>query len=73
MKGKVSTGYTVRCGKCEAQHQLDNMSRKSEFHIQIEREGWRKTREYGWICPACRKFLLKTAWSDSANPFFSHR
>jgi hypothetical protein len=53
--GKITTEFTVWCGKCEVWWQESMSRNKTEFAEYIQKYGWRKTKEYGWVCPDCRK------------------
>lgn len=51
-RGRISVAYTVACGCWAKSSQLP---RKRLAIIAAERDGYRFTRKYGWLCPACQE------------------
>jgi hypothetical protein len=45
--GRIVLEKTCTCGKCE------RFQGGWEGADELRRNGWRLTREYGWICPDC--------------------
>jgi len=52
-KGHISVQHTVWCGVCNRWEQHDGP--KKECVDEWKREGWRRSRKFGWVCPACRR------------------
>lgn len=56
MKGKVFIDTTIYCGlgkqeNCEEYVQLSS----HKYAQEIRKSGWKRTKEYGWVCPECIK------------------
>ena len=56
-KGQISRETTVWCGLCSLWNTKPGTGNSSWWR----REGWRMTREHGWVCPGCRD-KLKAGW-----------
>lgn len=55
--GEITRTYTVWCGiNCEedTDYCSETMLRAAK---EFRRIGWRKTKQYGWICGRCAAFL----------------
>jgi hypothetical protein len=52
MTGRLSSEVTAWCGMC-GQWEYTNCSRKGPAARVARARGWVKTKEHGWICPAC--------------------
>ena len=54
-KGRIEYVAEAFCGKCEHSFlgvaPLGGHPTASEV---LRMEGWKQTREHGWVCPACR-------------------
>jgi hypothetical protein len=51
-RGSISTEYTVWCGLCAEWEQFACLRSKAQAAAEARREGWRHTKENGWICAA---------------------
>ncbi len=57
--------FGVECGMCKS-HAIEGIgtgdkyrhraTTRVEAHEALRREGWARTRAWGWICPKCDKF-----------------
>ena len=53
-RGDITTEYTFWCGieKCIDWYQFSSTN-KTDAIKEAKRNGWEKTKEFGWICPQC--------------------
>lgn len=51
-KGYISTEKTVWCGGCNEWRQ-DSANTNAQMARIANEIGWRKTKEFGWLCPDC--------------------
>lgn len=50
----VIRSHVVGCGVCKTAFTETVGSRTTEISAYMARKlGWRKTKQYGWACPAC--------------------
>lgn len=48
--GDITREFTVWCALCEAWHQESARTQADAIKL-FRSEGWKKTKECGWICP----------------------
>ncbi len=55
MTGKITTEYTFWCGHgdCCRWDQFSEGKKVSSAIKVARRQGWKRTRSEGWICPDC--------------------
>ena len=51
-KGTMTTEFTVWCGCCDIWEQVSAES-KTETANTVKKQGWRRTKTHGWMCPKC--------------------
>lgn len=52
--GRITTEWTVWCGRCAVWETNDVIhGKKSEFIAGIRNSGWKRTKSDGWVCPDC--------------------
>lgn len=52
-KGYISRQHTVWCGVCSCWEQVDE-NRKQDAIKRFRRNGWKQTRQHGWLCHHCK-------------------
>jgi len=56
-KGYISIEYTVWCGECGNWDQISGKKKYAKRQWKID--GWKLTRDYGWLCSNCSENHLK--------------
>lgn len=51
-RGRVSTEKTIWCGRCS---HWDQRSSENGILKLWRKEGWKRTKRHGWVCPNCAK------------------
>jgi len=52
-KGYISRQHTVWCGVCGCWWQVDEHLKRDAVK-RCRRQGWKQTRENGWVCHHCK-------------------
>lgn len=61
-RGRITVDYWVACGDCYDHAPLADVRRLGSATANAKAEGWKFTKRWGWLCPACQEKHAK------ANP-----
>ena len=60
--------YSVWCALCDNLEDYTEYANAAQAARQYRKDGWRKTKKHGWVCPECAKQLKRQSQRDSVAP-----
>jgi hypothetical protein len=53
--GKIRVDFYINCGRCGNEESILETYNKRQTGLSARKDGWKKTRNFGWTCPHCLK------------------